>query len=191
MLIYCQYTHLFWCLRLLLISLVLHGFSPINPRICFATATSNPHGFLSPTFTPILQYGHFPMSENFIWLYGPMKTGSHGWVVWLIRYCIAQKSQSQNPIFTWLLPNVCSLMSETNVWFNSVASTFSKGLILKQNFYHYTDVSECKSLKLDLLVLRRHFFVSVTFNWFPAATQSFSKGRVFYLISGYSPNVFQ
>ena len=190
MLIYCQYTHLFWCLRLLLISLVLHGFSPINPRICFATATSNPHGFLSPTFTPILQYGHFPMPETYIWLYGAMKTDSDGWVICLMSYCTAQRSQSQNPIITPLLPNVCSLMSETYVWFISVASTFSKGLILKQNFYHYTDASECNSLKLDLLVLGRPFLMSVTFVWFPAATEKFCKVRVFF-ISGYSPNVFQ
>ena len=170
---------------------MLHGFSPINPWICFATATSHPHGFPSPTITPILQYGHFLMSETYIWHYGGMKTSSNGCVVCLMGYCTAQRSQSQKPIITPLLPNVCSLMSETYVWFISVASTFSKGLILKQNFYHYTDVSECKSLKLDLLVLRRLFLISVIFVWFPAATETFSKVRVFYLISGYIPNDFQ
>ena len=192
MLIYCQYTHLFWCLKFLFISLVLRGCSPMDePRICFTAVTWNPQGFPSPTITPILHHGHFPISDVYIWLIGALKTGLDGWVICLMRYCTAQNSQIQNPIITWLLPNVCSLMSETYVWFISVASTFSKGLILKQNLYHYTDVSECNSLKLELLVLRRRFFMSVTFVWFPAATQAFSKVRVFYLISGYSSNVSQ
>ena len=113
MLIYGQYTHFFWRLRLLFISLVLRGcFLMDGPLICFTAVTWNPHGFVNAIFSSMLLHGHFPMSDIYIWLPVATKTLSYGWNVCLKWYCNTYSSPSQNPIITSLLPNVPSYMSE-------------------------------------------------------------------------------
>ena len=128
---------------------VPHGW----PSDLFYRCAWNLHGFPSPTFTPILQYGHFSMSETYIWLYGAMKTRSDGWVVCFIRYWNAYIWKCQNPIFTSLLQNVPSLKSESHIPFISTAPTFPQVLAFTTSYCHYTDVFECFRLMIIILVL--------------------------------------
>ena len=147
---------------------VPHG----RPSILFYRCTWNPHGFPSPTFAPILQYGHFPMSETYICLYGAMKTGSDGWVVCLIRYCNAYSCKCQNPIFISLIQNVPSLKSEIQYSFISNAPIFSKVLVLTTSYCHLRDVFERYRLMIVILVLHIVFRMSVLYVWFSAATKT-------------------